>query len=177
MAEASEPNVQGMQIADVIALISKMGEQNQNALLEAVKELKKPNEFEQIEIEKKLNQLKQKADNHVAFGRIEEQRKQMKVQSCPHARINPATKISFHLWRGQVHTGDQGKPYFMPTCLDCQTQLPKIYCSPEQLTEGVGLNNYNGVDIESLLKWSEMSGNKAEVAEFRSRYKIHREAA
>lgn len=175
MAETVEAPNGGLSIAEVIQLMSQMNAQNQNSLIEAVKELKKPNEFEQIEIDKKLAQQKKKAEDHVAFGRIEEERKVMKVRSCSHSRHNPANNTDFHLWRGQVHDGDQGKPYFIPTCLDCNTQLPKIFCTQEQIREGVGLNKYR-VDIEILLNWAESTGN-SEVQAFRKRYKMLREAA
>lgn len=176
MAEVTEPKVQGMSIQDVISLITQMNAQNQTSLIEAVKELKKPNEFEQAKLDKERLQLQKKAEDHVKFGRIEENKKIMRLKNCQHSRFNPSTKISNHLWRAQVHDGDQGKPYFIPLCQECLTDLPKIYCSQDQIKEGVGLDRYPSLNVDVLLTWAEQSGNK-EVRDFRQRYKIMREAA
>lgn len=157
-----------MTMADVIALVTKLNEQNQQTIVSAIKEARKPTDYEQAKIDKEQAKEKLKLEARIAGAQAEVTKRKNRMLNCPHSSQHPLSATANHTWVGQVH-GDQ-KKFFVPTCQQCTTQLPKIYCSQEQVQEGIGLQRYKGIDINFLLTWAEKSGNAEEVAQFRTQY-------
>jgi len=163
------PETETMSVPDVMKFLAEQNRQNQEALLAAIKELKKPSEFEQRKIDKENEVLRNKQMSRLTEAKAEVERKEMRMRNCPHAAAHPMG-YTMHLWGGQAHTPANQPAYFVPTCGRCQTQLPKVYCTPEQLTQGINLYTYKNIGIEDLLKAAEHSGNVKEVKEFREIY-------
>lgn len=144
---AQEPNV--LKVEDVLTLIQTMNEANQKNLISAIQELKKPNEFEQEKLDKERKALIAKREERLRIGALHEQQKLMRMLSCAHQRPDGKTA-----WAAQVNTGDR---CFQPMCVQCQSQLPKIPATVDQLQNGVNLNAIPGLDMKVLLEWHKRS--------------------
>lgn len=144
----------GLDMAQVLQLIAKMDENNQKNMLAAIQEMKKPSEREQKELDAKDARIKQAQEQRLKMARAAEKGRQMQAYGCQHATTHPGTGVTKHAWRAQIHTPAGEKPYFVPTCQQCLTQLPKILATPEQLTQGINLDQYAGIDKEVLTKWA-----------------------
>ena len=147
----------GISMEEVMRLIATMGEQQHTNMLAAIAELKKPSEREQKKIDAEELRLKQQQENRLKLAMAEEERKKNNAAGCSHATFHPGTGVTRHAWRAQVHTPHKEKPYFVPTCQICQTQLPKILATTDMLTGGVNLDQYLGIDADRLKKWAEQS--------------------
>lgn len=145
----------------VAVLAEKMNEKQHENMMAAIAEMKKPSEREQKELDAKDERIRQAQESRRQIAKAEEERKRLNALGCPHASYNPASGTTRHTWRAQVHTpgrdkeGNPIKPYFVPTCQMCHTQLPKILATTEMLTGGVNLDQYVGLDIDRLKKWAE----------------------
>lgn len=160
MAEAAP--TPGVDMKAIFELIAQMDANNQKNILLAIQEMKKPTEREQKEMDEKDKKIRQHQEARVKLAQSEEERKRLQALSCPHSTTHPGTGVTKHTWRAQVHTPDKEKPYFVPTCMKCLTQLPKILASTEMLTQGVNLDQYAGLDIQALRGWA--AGQKAQSA-------------
>jgi hypothetical protein len=148
---------QGISMEEVFKLIAKMDENQQKNMMAFAAELKKPTAIEQAKLDADQAKLKQKAESAAKLAMAEEKAKDNRRRGCPHGTTHPGTKTFTHQWRAQVHTPDGEKPYFIPTCTHCWTQLPKIYATTEQLQNGVNLDQYASIDLEKLETWAKQS--------------------
>lgn len=144
----------GITMEQVFALIAKMDENNQKNMLSAIAEMKKPTAAEQAKLDKEAAKVKGQQEARMKLAQAEEQRKINTMNGCRHATANQATGVIKHAWRAQVHTPHGEKPYFVPTCQICWTQMPKILATPDMLTQGVNLDQYLQIDVEVLRNWA-----------------------
>ncbi len=126
-------------------------------VLAAVAEMKKPTPEEQAKIVKDLELARKRALEQVNMAKAEELRKQSLMLNCPHATTHPGTGVTRHQWRAQVHAPAGKKPYFVPTCTQCHSQMPKIAATNEMLMNGVGLENYPAINREALEQWAKLA--------------------
>lgn len=151
----------GITMEQVFELISKMNEQNQQNMLTAIAEMKKPSAREQAEIDAKEKRVAEQQKARIQLAQSEERRKELNRLGCPHSTFHPGTGVRKHSWRAQVHTPAGEKPYFKPTCTQCWTQGPKILATPDMLTNGVNLDQYADIDLARLEAWAKQVNTAA----------------
>lgn len=141
-------------IQDVLKLLAEQGKEHTRQMMEFAKELKKPTEREQKEIDEKEGRIKQHQEARMKTARAQEASKAMQRRSCPHGTTHAGTGQTMHQWRAQVHTPSHCDPYFLPTCTQCQSPLDPIRATAEMLTQGVNLDLYKGLNMDTLLRWA-----------------------
>lgn len=160
MAVTNEPTVT---MKDVVALLAhamaEMEEKSRANTLLAIQEMRKPTEAEQRKLDEDAAKLKQKQAARLQLAKAEEDRKVNRAKHCPHQTVHQGTGMVKHAWRGQIHTPAGEAPYFIPTCMQCQTQLPKIRATLEQIKSGVNLDQYPGLNEDTLRQWSKTMEN------------------
>jgi len=124
-------------------------EQLQQLLEAVVAAAKKPSQLDQEAIDEKQALRARNKNEALERGKAEEESKAMRKRNCPHHNGKS------HTWVAQAHTPAGVKPYFVPTCQRCQTQLAKIECSVEQVTQGINLVNYKTLDMAALERMAE----------------------
>lgn len=144
----------GVSMEQVFQIIAQMNEQSQKNVLEAIQEFKRLSPEDQEKRDKEKARDKQRAESAVKLAMAEEQAKENRKRGCPHGTTHEGTGSFRHAWRAQVHTPHGEKPYFVPTCMQCLTQLPKILATAEQLQNGVNLDKYKGLDLDQLQSWA-----------------------
>lgn len=149
----------------VLQMFAAMNKQNQENLLEAIKELKKPSPEEQAKLDKDKAKLLERVTSAALLAKATEEGKRNAARNCPHGTTHPGTKAFTHQWRAQVHTPSNEKAYYEPRCTQCGStwnmmpeyaDLPsgKILASNDQLQGGVGLDQYGERNIEQLFRWA-----------------------
>lgn len=144
-------------VADVLALIKQMNEDNQRNMISAIQEMKKPSAREQKDLDEKEARIVQHQKARLNLAKAEENRKIMQRKSCQHGTTHAGTGVTSHQWRGQIHTPSHCDPYFLPTCTQCGSQLDPVRATTEMLTQGVNLDLYKAINLDVLLKWGEES--------------------
>jgi hypothetical protein len=152
-----EKETVGLDMEKVFALIAKMDENNQKNMLAAIAEMKKPTPAEQLKLDKEAEKVRGQQEARLKLAQAEEQRKINNARSCPHATTHQGTGVTKHAWRAQVHTPHGEKPYFVPTCQICFTQVPRILATADMLTQGVNLDRYTQIDYEVLKNWAKQA--------------------
>lgn len=147
----------GVSMEEVFKLISQMDQSRHEQMLAFAKELKKPTDREQKKMDEDDKRVAQHQTARLAQAQAEEQRKVMAEKYCPHSTTHPGTGVTKHAWRAQVHAPANHKPFFVPTCQICRTQLPKILATTDMLTNGVNLDQYNGIDADRLRLWAQQA--------------------
>lgn len=155
------PREPGVSMKDVFDIISQMNDDNQKNILLAIQEMKKPTEAEQKKIDAENAKLKSQQEARLKLAQADEQRKEMRSRSCSHSTVHPGTGVVKHAWRAQVHTPDGEPAYFVPTCMQCWTQGPKIKATMDQVKNGVNLDQYVGIDLERLKLWAQQMEHTA----------------
>lgn len=151
---------------EILEFLSSMNASNMAAIAEIIKESKKPSEMDQRKIDKEDTELKRKQQARMAEGKAQAEAREMRMKGCPHASVIPATGVSKHCWRGQIHSPKNERAYTVPMCTRCNSTTPKIYLTAEQLQNGINMDQIPGLNIERLLTWSEGSGNIEGVQKF-----------
>lgn len=123
-------------------------------MAEAIKEIKKPTEAEQKKLDKEEKELRAKQELRFKMQKAEIDSREARKQNCPHGTAHPGNGSFSHAWRAQVNTPAGEEPYFIPMCTQCQTQLPKILATPDQVRNGVNLNAYPGLTMKGLEQWA-----------------------
>lgn len=129
----------------------------QELLKTVVEAARKPNEYEQKKIDVEQAREKVRLAQKKQMSEAEVARREGIKRNCPHGTAHPGNGTFKHTWRAAVLTPAGEKPYFLPMCEQCQTQLDKIYATPEQVREGVELHKYQGLTVEYLERWSRES--------------------
>ena len=124
-------------------------EQLQQLMTEVLKVAKQPNAYEQELIDEKRALKERNRAGALEVAKAEMERKAMLKRNCPHHNGKS------HTWVAQAHTPAGVKPYFIPTCQRCSTQLAPIQCSTEQVTNGINLHVYKTLDMAMLERMSE----------------------
>lgn len=160
----------GLKTEDVLRMLAEMQQASDERMMKAIEAIRKPSELEQRKLDKELaldaRKLAEKKANAIAMVQAREQR----MRGCTHTTYHPLTKMANHTWRGQWHTPPDQKAYFVPTCTQCQTQLPKIYSMTGDVSHAVDLHEVANVDIDRLLGDAIKSGNGEEVTRFKSEH-------
>lgn len=117
-------------------------------------EMRKPTELEQRKLDKEDAFIKKQQLERIELTRVEIQRKEATKRGCAHASVNRATGQVRHAWRAQVCTPSHTKPYFIPTCSQCFSQLPPVAATTDMLTGGVNLSDYEGMNMAVLEQWA-----------------------
>src|SRR5689334_403460 len=152
--ETVMPDPVGVTMEHIFQLIAKMDENNQKNMLAAIAEMKKPTAVEQEKLDKEAKRIAEQQQARLKLAEAEENRKRLMARGCQHATTHPGTGVTKHAWRAQVHTPANEKPYLVHTCMQCLTQTPRILATPEMLTQGVNLDQYVGLDFETLKNWA-----------------------
>lgn len=127
MAKENEGQPQ-FTLADVMAIVQQMSEANRQATLEAVKELRKPNEFEQKKLDDEKARREKAAKDAVEQAKLDEKFRAGRKASCTHKKKDGRTR-----WGGQVN----GDGYIRFHCNSCHDVLPKVKAPIEWATGGV----------------------------------------
>jgi len=141
-------------VQDVLKLLAERDEAHMKQMMEFAKELRRPTEREQKEIDDKEKRVSQQQQARFKLAQSEVDRKEMQKRSCAHSTTHGGTGVTTHQWRAQVHTPSHCDPYFRPTCTQCLSSLDPIRATTEMITQGVNLDQYKGVNMEVLLKWA-----------------------
>lgn len=144
-------------IQDVLTLLQAQSEENRKQMMDFARELKKPTEREQREIDDKDLKLKQHQETRLKLAKAEEDRKEMQKRTCQHGTMHSGTGILHHQWRAQVHTPAHCDAYFQPRCTQCATALDPIRATAEMLTQGVNLCDYKSINMQTLIDWAPLS--------------------
>jgi len=160
----THPPTPGLDMASVFELIGKMSEENRKSMLEFAAEIRKPTPKEvREEAENEKKEARIRANRLVQLENAKKQAaaEEARATGCSHASYNPATGVTKHAWGAQVHTPDGVAPYFVPTCQLCNYQIKDekgnaihFPATVTMLTNGVQLDKYIGLDLESLRNWS-----------------------
>lgn len=145
---------QGVTMEEVFKIISQMNAQNQENLIAAIAELKKPSDREQKKIDEEEKRIVAHQKSRMQIAQAEEQRKENLKRGCPHSTYHPGTGVRKHAWRAQVHTPANEKPFFQPICSQCLSLGPKILATSDQLQNGVNLDQYMDIDLSRLEAWA-----------------------
>lgn len=145
------------QEAPAPATVGLSAEQLQQLLESVLKAAKQPNEYEQELIDEKRTQRERMKNEALERGKAEMAMREMRKRNCPHHNGKN------HTWVAQAHTPAGKKPYFIPTCQRCQTQLPPVECSTEQVQNGINLHIYKTLDMAALERMSETQRLRQEV--------------
>lgn len=153
---------QGFTLDQVLELLNKQKLENQENLLLAIRELKKPSPEEQAKLDKEAAKLKERVLAAAKLAQAQEQGKNNAAKFCPHGTTHNGTKAFTHQWRAQVHTPDGEKPYYTPRCTQCGTTWdrwvgasnPKILATPDQLQNGVNMDQWGSEDIRRVFEWA-----------------------
>lgn len=146
----------------MLELMDRQAQRNQENLLLAIQELKKRSPEEQEKFDKEQAKTRERIANAAKLAMAEEKAKANRAKYCPHGTTHPGTKAFTHQWRAQIHTPDGEKPWFCPTCTQCGTpwnalfNLPsgKIMATTDQLQNGINLDQYGQQDIDKLFEWA-----------------------
>ncbi len=133
---------------EMMVFLNSMNAANREALVEAIREVRKPTEREQ----QKLDQEAQHALRQM-LGRIEMAKnadaQRIAVQaSCPHKRPNGVT---------QFIAAVQSDGYYRPYCNACGKQIGKIRATDQQKIEGIAMDKWTNVTVEGLERMAEAS--------------------
>jgi len=140
------PANQNFTMAQMLEIVAKMGA-----------EMRKPSDREQQKIDKEDAQIRRQQEERQQLAKSEMESREAKKRGCPHTMTHPATKVTWHRWVAQVHTPSHRKPYFVPLCQQCGTQLPEIAATQAMLTEGVQLDQYPTLNMETLENWAKLT--------------------
>lgn len=145
------------QLMDLIAEVNRQNADNLAAMsrdadvrmLEAIKELKKPSEYEQGKIDKERElerrKLVAKVKEAVVYGRTEKENQ----FRCSHIKHAEGVFTKEHAFRAQVNSDN----FFRPQCIRCFKSFPRIKCTDEQIKSGTGLQRVSSLNAEILLQW------------------------
>jgi hypothetical protein len=131
--------------------------QLQELMKTMIQEMKKPTEVEQAKLDAEAKKLKAQQDKRLELQKAEVTRRVTLKAKCPHGTTHPGTGAFSHAWRAQVNTPAGEPPFFIPTCQQCQTQLKKIYATPDQVRDGVQLHVYPNLNVAVLERWADES--------------------
>ena len=115
------------------SLLSGIVTQTNAALVEAVRELRKPSLEEQVKIDKERELEQRRMKESVELARVEEEGRTRRQGSCPHRKEN-----NEHTLRGQIHA--DGMVHLF--CLRCQLPFKPFAPTPEMQRGGVNFGNY-----------------------------------
>jgi hypothetical protein len=151
------PEEPGITMAQVMELVSKMtAAQNEN-MLAAIAEMKKPSAREQAKLDKEDARVAAQQEARLKVGMAEEQRKQNIRRGCPHSTYHPGTGVRKHAWRAKTYTPHNEQPFWMAICVQCQTLGPKVPATLHQLQNGVNLDQYASVSFEEMEEWVKLA--------------------
>lgn len=140
------PDTEKFTMAQMLELVAKMAQ-----------EMRKPSEREQRKLDKEDALIRRNEEESLQRAKSEIESREAKKRGCPHTMTHPATKVTWHRWVAQVHTPSHRKPYFVPLCQQCGTQLPEIAATQAMLTEGVQLDQYPTLNMETLENWAKLT--------------------
>lgn len=166
------PAPKGIDVSDLLKAMAEQQDRQNTAMREMIQDLKKPSEYEQRKIDKEIAADQRKLKDKEANARALVMGREQRMKGCTHTTYHPLTKMANHTWTGQWHTPANQTAYFIPTCSQCQTQLPRIFSLTGDVSNGVNLHEYANVDIDRLLNDSVKSGNAEEVKAFRSEHHL-----
>lgn len=166
------PPAPGIKMEDMLRVIAEMQQASDERMMKAIEAIRKPSELEQRKLDRELAQDKKRLDEKKANAIAMVQAREQKMKGCTHTTYHPLTKMANHTWRGQWHTPPGVRAYFVPTCTQCQTQLPKIYSMTGDVSHAVDLHEVANVDIDRLLGDAIKSGNPEEVERFKSEHHL-----
>lgn len=135
-------------------------EQLQEMMTAIVREARKPTEAEQKKLDDEARKLAAQQKQRLELQKVELQRRENLRKFCAHGTVHPGTGAFQHAWRAQVHTPANTRAYFVPTCQQCQTQVGKVYATPEQVSNGVNLKDVPGLTLATVEKWVAEYGEK-----------------
>lgn len=150
---AKEQEKQELSPTQLIEMFSQMlaeqNQANQQNMLMAITELKKPlpHEQEKIDKERELERRKRvsKIKEAVSNGRAEKE-----VQfRCAHIKTAEGVMPGGHAFRAQVNSDN----CYRPLCIRCFKNFPPIKCTMENIKSGMAMQNMRGITAEMLLAW------------------------
>ena len=136
---------------------TQMVEMMQQMATTIATEMKRLTPREQAKQDKEDAQILRNEQESLQRAKSEIESREAKKRGCPHTMTHPATKVTWHRWVAQVHTPSHRKPYFVPLCQQCGTQLPEIAATQAMLTEGVQLDQYPTLNMETLENWAKLT--------------------
>lgn len=137
------------QFEQMMALFAKLQEQQGENMMKAIEKLKEPDEFTK---EKQEKERALALANRVSSmqGAIDEERgKEARWFHCKHKKTSHGIKDPAHAFMGQVNNDG----FFRPLCCRCTFVFPRVKATDEQIRNGVGLKDIDGLTAEIMLTW------------------------
>lgn len=157
-ATAGGPKVDNETLELLMAKFSEMMQQQREGTLELAEALRKPTELEQKKLdEERVQRIKRQAMSVAAAKQKEasELALQALCRSEGHANPNGGTRF-----RAQVNSDG----YFVPVCMKCHIQLPRVKATAEEIQNGVMLGNYKGLTEDALRQLARYRNQSTQVA-------------
>lgn len=155
----------GFTMDQVLELLNRQSVDNQNNLLLAIQELKKPTAEEQAKIDREKAKLKERVMAAAKLAKAEEQARANAAKFCPHGTTHSGTKAFTHQWRAQVMTPEGEKPYYIPRCTQCGSPWSKwvgapsekILATADQIQNGVNMDQWSSEDVRRVFEWAKLN--------------------
>ncbi len=113
-------------------VLETTAQNNREALLEAIKELKKPTPEQQEQIDQQKMIRERKKQLMILLAKAEEKGKRVRRERCSHTKPNGKVAIG-----GQIHADG----LVHPLCVKCQTEFQPFKPTAEMMRSGVSLMN------------------------------------
>lgn len=146
---AKEEQNQGFTQEQFLEFMAMMQKENREAMIEAIKEFKKPDEYTAAKQEEQRKRELEERVNRMRSGIAEERARRQTQFNCKHIKSSFGIKNPDHAFMGQVNSDG----FFRPICGRCQKTFPKMKATDEQIRNGLGLNNVPNLNAKVLLSW------------------------
>src|SRR5262249_54207677 len=135
--------------AEFMEMFQALLKQNQETTLKAIEKFKEPDEFtkEKQEAERKRKGPNRRDRMQAAID--EERGKELRWFHCPHKKTAHGVKNPAHGIMGQVNNDG----FFRAQCCRCNFVFPRVKATDEQIRNGVGLKDIDGLTRELMFTW------------------------
>jgi hypothetical protein len=132
---------QNLSTDDILALFKQMQESSNANLIEAIKELKKPNELEQKKLDQEKERMRRESEIRVDQARRDEIFRTQEQSNCSHKKMDGSAS-----WGGQVNS--DGYVRFM--CTQCRFLAPEVKAPDEWIRSGVNAQDPHNLVMKNL---------------------------
>ena len=142
--QMAEPQTFNMET--LMALIDKLDERNNQRLVEAIRELKKPSPEEQEKLDKTRERERVSRVSRVREAVQDEHVKRTTQFYCSHIKHAEGVYKQEHAFRGQVNNDNCCRPQ----CIRCNKLFPPFKVTEENMKSGMSLQNIKNLTAEAL---------------------------
>jgi hypothetical protein len=132
---------QSLSTEDILALFKQMQESSNANLIEAIKELKKPNELEQKKLNEEKERLRRESEIRVDQARRDEEFRTQAQKACAHKKRDGNSSFG-----GQVNSDG----YVRFVCTQCFLIAPEVKAPDEWIRSGVNAQDPDNAFMKQL---------------------------